>query len=121
MRVVQLCFGVVLVHIGQIAKRTGAPFGRGIGVQPDVGVVRAHARGEGISSSSRPWALTAARPLGHALLVPLLAKVSMQFCKVAILHITANDGLIHPQPYADLALAKVLGNFCKTAIFPQVV
>ena len=40
----------------------------------------------------------------HALLVPLLAEVGVQFCKIAILHITANDGPIHPQPFADLAL-----------------
>ena len=35
---------------------------------------------------------------------PLLAEVGVQFCKIAILHITANDGPIHPQPFAYIAL-----------------
>lgn len=46
-----------------------------------------------------------ARPLGNALLVPLLAKVLLHFCKIAILQQTPiHCGCIHPQPFADLAL-----------------
>ena len=53
------------------------------------------------------------------LLVPVLAEILFNFCKIAIIEHAVDCA--HGHALLVPVLAKVLGNFCKTAIFPQVV
>ena len=111
----------ILMH----ASARGRNFKRSI----DPLKMHAHARGEGtgntltsreVKVSPRPraregtWLRKFAQPpLGHALLVPLLAKVLSNFCKIAIFtHVIGYRLLCNPQPFAAYRAA------CLCAVYP---